>query len=102
MYNPYEEKTKYLFQPIFIRKNTVTSNSIYDENPIICEYNGIPYRAIKNQDKWIEEIIINNNLQAKNLVDSVLPETDEDYETTFSTYKCKEKKLCEQLIGKAA
>ena len=37
VYNPYREKTKYIFQPIFIRKNTITSNDVYQENKIICE-----------------------------------------------------------------
>ena len=32
LYNPYEEKSKYVFQPIFLRKNAITSNNVYDES----------------------------------------------------------------------
>lgn len=102
LYNPYEEKSKYVFQPIFLRKNAITSNNVYDENNLVCEYKGLLYRGIRNQDKWLEKIIVDNDLQSKNLVNSILPETDEDLETIFSTYKCKEKKLCKELIGKIA
>lgn len=102
VYNPYREKTKYIFQPIFIRKNTVTSNDFYQENKIICEDKWVKYRELRKQDLWMKKLISNHYLQEKNLVNTVLPETNDDKETIFTLYKCKEKRLCTQLVGKIA
>ncbi len=103
LYNPYEEKSKYVFQPIFLRKNAITSNNVYDENNLVCEYKGLLYRGIRNQDKWLEKIIVDNDLQSKNLVNSILPETDEDLETIFFNIQMQRKKnyvksLLEKLL----
>lgn len=102
VYNPYREKTKYIFQPIFIRKNTITSNDVYQENKIICEDKWVKYRELRKQDLWMKKLISNHYLQEKNLVNTVLPETNDDKETIFTLYKCKEKRLCTQLVGKIA
>lgn len=102
VYNPYREKTKYIFQPIFIRKNTITSNDFYQENKIICEDKWVKYRELRKQDLWMKKLISNHYLQEKNLVNTVLPETNDDKETIFTPYKCKEKRLCTQLVGKIA
>ena len=102
VYNPYREKTKYIFQPIFIRKNTVTSNDFYQENKIICEDKWVKYRELRKQDLWMKKLISNHYLQEKNLVNTVLPETNDYKETIFTLYKCKEKRLCTQLVGKIA
>ena len=102
VYNPYREKTKYIFQPIFIRKNTITSNDVYQENKIICEDKWVKYRELRKQDLWMKKLISNHYLQEKNLVNTVFPETNDEKETIFTLYKCKEKRLCTQLIGKIA
>jgi hypothetical protein len=50
----------------------------------------------------MKKLISNHYLQEKNLVNTVLPETNDDKETIFTLYKCKEKRLCTQLVGKIA
>ena len=67
---------------------------------LVCEYKGLLYRGIRNQDKWLEKIIVDNDLQSKNLVNSILPETDEDLETIFQHTNAKKKNYVKSLLEK--